>query len=289
LSHKLYAITGITGRVGGATAQALLAKNVNIRAIVRDRAKAAFWTAQGAEAAVADFQDVAALAAAFTGVDGVFVMIPPYFAPAENFPEARVIIATLCRALETARPSKVVCLSSIGAHLPEGIGLITQLHIMEREMCRLPMPMAFLRAAWFMENSRQDIPTARATGEILSFLQPLDRAISMVATVDIGRVAAQTLQETWRGQRFIEIEGPCPYAPNDIAAVLASMLGRPVQAVAVPPEQWRTALGSPANAAHIEMLEGFNSGWIDFQRGTGTEHITGMVTMKAALQAAAPY
>ena len=77
----MYAIMGITGQVGGAAARTLLANGQSVRAIVRDPSKAARWAAVGAEVAVADFRDPAALQSAFAGVDGVFVMNPPNFAP----------------------------------------------------------------------------------------------------------------------------------------------------------------------------------------------------------------
>src|SRR5580698_5468666 len=86
---KMYAIVGITGRVGGAVAENLLAQGEQIRAIVRNPEKAAQWKDRGAEIAVADVDDPNALASAFEGTDGVFLMIPPNFAPAPGFPETR--------------------------------------------------------------------------------------------------------------------------------------------------------------------------------------------------------
>jgi NAD(P)H dehydrogenase (quinone) len=41
---------------------------------------------------------------------------------------------------------------------------------------------------------------------IPSFLQPLDKKVPMVATADIGRVAAGLLMESWTGVRIIELE-----------------------------------------------------------------------------------
>lgn len=64
---------------------------------------------------------------------------------------------------------------------------------------------------------------------IPSYLAPLDRAIPMVATADVGTVAADVLMQEWDGIRLIEIEGPRSYAPNDVGAVLADLLGRPVR------------------------------------------------------------
>ena len=53
----MYAITGISGRVGGAIAENLLAHGEQIRAIVRNAEKAARWRDRGAEIAVADVDD----------------------------------------------------------------------------------------------------------------------------------------------------------------------------------------------------------------------------------------
>jgi uncharacterized protein YbjT (DUF2867 family) len=100
------------------------------------------------------------------------------------------------------------------------------------------MPITFLRAAWFMENSRWDLAPAREHGIIRSFLQPLDKPVPMVATADIGRVAAELLQERWDGHRVVELEGPHRVAPDEIVATFSNLLGRSVRAEAVPHESW---------------------------------------------------
>src|ERR1700690_3291814 len=115
----MFAITGITGNVGGVVARALLSANQPVRAVVRDAGKSAAWGERGCEVAVADIGDAAALAAAFEGVAGVFVLVPPNFDPAPGLPEAHVTAATLRAALERARPERVVYLSTIGAQASE--------------------------------------------------------------------------------------------------------------------------------------------------------------------------
>jgi NAD(P)H dehydrogenase (quinone) len=283
----MYIVMGITGRVGGAVAHTLLRQGKNVRAIVRNSQRARPWLQRGAELFQTDFGDAPALQEAFTGVKGGFVMIPPYFAPAPGFPEARAIISALREALSAVRPPKLVCLSAIGAQHNLGLGLITQSHIMEQELSSLPISSAFLRPAWFMENSSWDIASARDSGEILSFLQPLDRSIPMVATADVGRIAAETLLKSWAGNRYIEIEGPQQYSPNSLALVLSELLHRPVQARSVSRAQWDAIFQSQGTApdrteARIEMLDGFNSGWIRFQ-DQGTVHVRGSVTLRDAL------
>ena len=69
------------------------------------------------------------------------------------------------------------------------------------------MPMVFLRPGWFLENCKWDVAPARENGVIPSFLQPLDKPVPMVATADIGRVAAELLQEARTGRRVVELEG----------------------------------------------------------------------------------
>jgi uncharacterized protein YbjT (DUF2867 family) len=44
----MYAITGITGKVGGALARTLLAEGQPVRAVLRDEVKAAEWRTGGA-------------------------------------------------------------------------------------------------------------------------------------------------------------------------------------------------------------------------------------------------
>ena len=280
----MYAITGITGQVGGALARTLLAHQQSVRAVIRDAAKGASWSAQGCGVALAEMTDAAALTAAFTGTEGVFILLPPVFDPQPGFPESRAVIAALRAALIAAKPKKVVCLSTIGAQASQP-NLLSQLSLMEQQLGSLPMPIAFLRAGWFLENTLWDIASARESGVIPSFLQPLDRKIPMVATADVGRVAAELLLETWQARRVIELEGPMRVSPNDIAVGLAKALGRPVKAETVPRETWGALFKSQGMndpMPRIQMLDGFNEGWIDFERPAAT--VKGKVGLDQVLQ-----
>jgi NAD(P)H dehydrogenase (quinone) len=130
----MYAIMGITGRVGGIAADRLLAQGKKVRAILRNPEKVEKWRQRGAEVAIADYSDSRALAQAFRGVEGVFIMIPPNFTPAPGFVETHERMRILKEALLEAHPQKIVCLSSIGAEQKSGIGLIEHSHIMEQKV-----------------------------------------------------------------------------------------------------------------------------------------------------------
>lgn len=282
----MFAIMGVTGQVGGAAARALLAAGHRVRAVVRDKSKAAAWAERGAEIAVAAVEDTAALKDAFAGTEGIFVMVPPDFAPQPDYPGARVAASSLARAIAEAAPERVVALSSIGGQRESGLGLITQVHILEEALAGLSVPTAILRPAWFMENSLWDIAPARDTGAMASFLQPLGRPYPMIATADIGRVIAETLEEQWQGRRVIEIEGPQRYTQHAIAALLGGVLGRQVRAQAVARDQWEAlfqAQGTPWPTPRIEMIDGFNSGWIDFEAEGVNERVIGKTTFANVL------
>jgi NAD(P)H dehydrogenase (quinone) len=278
----MYAVTGITGKVGGATASALLARGQPVRAILRDETKAAPWRARGCDIALAEMTDPDALTTAFADAEAVFVLIPSCFDPRPGLPEVRAVIAALTTALTKAAPRRVVVLSTVGAQATQP-NLLNQLGLVEQALGQLPMPVAFLRAAWFMENAAWDVPAAR-DGTLASFLQPLDRAIPMVATHDIGQLAAQLLQESWQGRRVVELAGPTPVSPLDIAAGFAALLGHAVTPSIVPRETWETlftAQGMQHPTPRMQMLDGFNQGWITFE---GHEHVRGATPLQTVLK-----
>jgi uncharacterized protein YbjT (DUF2867 family) len=281
----MFAITGITGQVGGAVARALMGNGQRVRAVVREPQKGSAWARKGCEVAVADMDDPAALKKAFAGVDGVFFLLPPVFDPSPDFDEARRVISAVREALSAVRPAKVVSLSTIGAQAPQP-NLLQQHQLQEMSLGTLPLPITFLRAAWFMENAAWDVAPARTTGVIPSFLFPLDKPVPMVATEDVGRVAAELLQETWEGKRVVELEG-ARLAPNDVAAAFARVLGRDVRMDVVPRATWEALFksqGMKNPTPRAQMLDGFNEGWIDFE-GDASSTRKGTVPLDTVLKA----
>src|ERR1700722_16051642 len=115
----MYAVTGITGKVGGTVAQTLLATGKKVRAVVRDEARGRPWADKGCEVAIASIGDADALTAAFAGADGVFLMTPPDYDPEPGFPQTQANAIAIEKAIVAARPDKVVFLSTVGAQVAE--------------------------------------------------------------------------------------------------------------------------------------------------------------------------
>jgi NAD(P)H dehydrogenase (quinone) len=282
----MYAITGITGKVGGAMARALLAAGQPVRAVVRDARKGEVWETLGCEVALAEMEDGDALTKAFTGATAAFILPPSEFDPEPGYPEAQLVIDSVTAALRAALPERVLCLSTIGGDATQD-NLLSQRTMMEKAVTAVGIPLTILRPGWFIENTLWDVPSARDNGIIHSFLQPADKLFPMVATQDVGRVAAELIQEDWSGTRIVELEGPRRISPNDLASAFASALGKPVSVETVRRDTWETLFGSQGMknpTPRIRMLDGFNEGWIAF-RETGSKTVKGRIDADAVIAA----
>ncbi|MFC5066617.1 NmrA family NAD(P)-binding protein [Flaviflagellibacter deserti] len=282
----MYAITGITGNVGGELARTLLAAGKPLRAVVRDAKKGEEWAKLGCEIALAEMEDAAALTEAFHGAEAVFILPPPCFDPEPGYPEARAVIDSVVTALKAAKPGRVLCLSTVGADAVED-NLLSQRTLMEDALRELPMPVTFLRPGWFIDNAAWDVASARETGMIQSFLTPLDKAFPMVAAKDVGWVSADLIQQEWTGLRVFDLQGPRRVSPNDIANAFAKAFGKPVRTEPVPRETWEELFrsqGMKHPLPRIRMLDGFNEGWIDFAN-EGREAIRGKVGVDEVIAA----
>jgi uncharacterized protein YbjT (DUF2867 family) len=109
----------------------------------------------------------------------------------------------------------------------------------------------------------------------------------MVATGDIGNVAADALLAAPSATQWIELQGPREYSFADAAAAASKILGRPVKATPVPLEAMvptLTKLGFSENVAGLyrEMISAFASG-VGFE-GKGRS-VRGKVPLEDVLRA----
>jgi uncharacterized protein YbjT (DUF2867 family) len=281
----MFSIIGITGRVGGGVASHLLGMGKKVRAVVRDEGKGNVWASKGASVAVADMTDGDGLGRAIAGSEAVFVMLPPLFDPSPGFPEAKGLIDSLSVALRKSGAKRIVALSTIGAHVTRP-NLLNGLHMMEGSFRQLPMPVTFLRPGWFMENHAGDVGSAIREGIIHSYLQPIEHAIPMIATKDIGALAGTLLLESWSGKRVVELAAKTRVSSADIAATLTDILGQPVKVEPVPRDGWEAAFraqGMKNPTPRIQMIDGFNEGWIEFEGGYENS-VKGQTSLKTVLE-----
>lgn len=235
----MYAIAGITGHVGGAAARELLAAGEQVRAVVRDPAKGEPWARQGAHVAVADFTDRTALTAAFTGCRGAFVMLPTIATAGDA--DHRRMADTIAAAIAGGGVGHVVALSSLGADLPDGTGPIRWLHHLENRLRGTGAVVTAIRSPHFQEKVETVLDAATGAGVYPVFAESADVETPMVATRDIGAVAARALLRPPSSSEVVDLDGP-RYTERAVAAKLADVLGRPLEVVTIPRPQWGAVL-----------------------------------------------
>ena len=284
----MFLVMGITGKVGGATARHLLARGKNVRALVRDREKAASWADQGVELVDGDWNDAAAIQRALDGVEGAFLMLPATWAPSPDFKEAKSVIANYVEALTKVATPRTVALSSMGANRTSGLGMITALSLLEQGFRDLTSPIAFVRAGGFFENFLYGLHVAQG-GTLPVYYNPTDRKSTMVATNDIGAEVATLLTgPAWSGHRVIELGSMV--SADEVAAQLGDVMQSEVKAFAVPRAEWPAAFeqfGIPKGqtGAAEAMFEAINASWMDLGVA-GTEHVAGTTPARDVFAAA---
>jgi uncharacterized protein YbjT (DUF2867 family) len=276
----MYIVSGATGNTGSVVAKTLLEKGLPVRVIVRSQEKGSPFAKLGAEVAIADLQNADTLTKALQGRKVLYLMNPPAYQAEDQFAELEKVIEAFQTAIESSALEKIVVLSSIGAHLSSGTGNILTAYKLEQAFGNTDIPVTFIRAGSFMENWNGVLEMAKTQGILPSFYQPLDRKIPQVAAADIGRVAAEAMQEKTGGVEVKELAGFWT-SPEETAEAFGKVLSKEVKAVPVPESQWTDILknhNSPKNAESMtEMFAGFNSGHIKFE----TENqIPGKITIE---------
>ncbi|MGH7233137.1 MAG: NmrA family NAD(P)-binding protein [Nitrospiraceae bacterium] len=219
----MFVVTGVTGHTGAVVAETLLARKQRVRVLVRTPEKGEVWKAKGAEVAVASLEDPRALAESLNGATGGYFLIPPNYTAVDYLKDRTQVADALAAAVSASRLPHAVFLSSIGAHLPAGTGPIQALHDGEVRLESVARSLTVLRASYFMETWIPVLGAARAQGLLPSFLPP-KRKIPMVATLDVGRMAAECLLDQCKGSGSLN----CP--------------GMRITALRMSPRRWDTGL-----------------------------------------------
>jgi len=263
----MFVVAGVTGHTGRAAADRLLELGRPVRVIVRKPEHEHEWRAKGAEVALASLDDVTATTGALRGASGAYLLVPPKYAAARLVEAQKVTADAIAGAVKASGVEHVVFLSSQGAQLESGTGPVVTLHYAEERLKATGVALTILRAPYFFENWAPVLPMVREQGVLPSFL-PADLPMISAAARDIGRIGADALLQPHAGVRIVEIEGPAPVTPRDVARALSTRLGREVNVVEAPLDAvvpTFTALGFSEDAASKfrEMYEAFLAGRMD--------------------------
>jgi len=262
----MFVVAGVTGHVGSVVAEQLLAKGQKVKVIVRDAQKGAAWSKKGAEVAVGALGDEAFLTGALKGATGFFTLLPPNYAAPDFYADQRQTAASIGAAVKASGVGHVVILSSVGADLAEGNGPIKGLHHLENAIRAAGAKLTAIRAGYFQENVANSLAPAKGMGIFPNFAPSADYPMPMIATRDIGALAAESLLSPPAKSENVDLHGPA-YSIRQVAEKLGAALGKTLQIVDIPEAGWVSAMtqgGMPAHVAEVyaEMYKGFATGLI---------------------------
>ena len=264
----MYVITGATGNIGSKLAEILLSRGQKVRVIGRSADKLAAFAKKGAEVAAGSLDDGAFLAGAFAQAKGVFAMLPPKPGAADYHKENERTGEIIASALSQAKVPVVVNLSSVGAHLPQGGGVVEPLHHQEKRLDqKLPAAhVAHLRATYFLENMMRYPAMIKQMGMMGSPLRG-DLTFNMIATADIAEAAARHLIDAGPpGHKVHFLLGQRDVTYNEIARLIGKAIGRDdLKYVQFPYEDAKKAMlgmgmGASFTDALIEFTKSINDG-----------------------------
>jgi uncharacterized protein YbjT (DUF2867 family) len=111
-------IAGVAGRTGSAVAESLLARGAKLRVLLRAREAGERWRSRGAQIAVVDLQDQAALTAALGDSEGMFALLPEDLKVPDVHGHRRRMADALAASVRSARVPHVVFLTELSQHAP---------------------------------------------------------------------------------------------------------------------------------------------------------------------------
>ena len=267
----MFTVFGANGNTGSVVAGKLLDAGKQVRVVARDAKKVEALRARGAQVVTGDVTDAATVAKALDGAEGAYLLVPPDNTSNDLLARGRKIIDHYVAGLTAAKVRHAVMLSSVGAQVPSGTGPIVITHYAETTLPKASATrFTFLRAAYFMENFAANAYPIKNDGVLPVFGGGEQYPFPMVATRDIGEIAAAELLSPPAKTEVIELSGPKEYSFSDAAAEASQVLGRPVKPVVLPIEQLVptfTQFGISKNVAGLyeEMMRAFGTGKVGME------------------------
>ncbi len=276
---ETFLITGATGTTAMMVAAQLREKGADVRAMVRNEAKAADLKSKGIALALADFDDPESLGRALEGVTSVFLVTPPSpndFAMAERFLEA---------AKNSPMRPRIVRLSAIKA-CADGPSESSRNHgRIDRLLVNSDLSYVILRPNYFMQNFLGSAESI--VGQGMLFQGTGDANIGFIDVRDIADVAAACLLDRSWDRGIYDLTGPTTLSFHGVATELGGALGREVKYVPITPDEIRKSVldkgwGEWGANLFADYARAYGRGWGDFTTAF-VEKITGHAPRSVAV------
>jgi uncharacterized protein YbjT (DUF2867 family) len=219
-------LTGSLGHIGKPLATTLVQQGHQVTVISSSADRQQEIESLGASAAIGSIEDVDFLTTAFTGADAVFCMVPPAgFIDADRVAFYSRIAHNYAKAITASGVRRVVHLSTFGADLPAGTGILVGAHRAENILNELKgIDITHVRPTYFYYNLNTFIGMIKNAGVMVSNYGAEDK-ILLVSPLDIADVVAEELVKTSSDSvRYIASD---VRSANEIASVIGAAIGKP--------------------------------------------------------------
>lgn len=226
-------VTGATGSNGTEILKRLARRNVQVRAMVRDRDRARAIALPNVEVVAGDFDRPETLLGALAGVDRAFLLT-------NSSERAQAQQIAFVDAAKQSGVEHIVKLSQFGADANSPVRFLRYHAAVEAAIQASGMAYTFLRPNLFMQgllNFRTPIATQNTFYAAAS-----DAKVSTVDVRDIALVAAASLTETGHEGKIYDLTGPEALTHTEMAESLSNALGRQIAFVDVSPEAMHDTL-----------------------------------------------
>ena len=279
-------VTGSLGHIGKPLTVMLVKKGHSVTVISSNPEKQKDIEELGATAAIGSVQDVDFLTATFRGADVVHGMVPPKYNVPDMVEYARTTGDVYAKAIEASGVKRVVYVSSYGAELETGAGLIVGHHHIENTLLDLPglEALTLLRATYIYYNLYSFTGMIRSSGIMSANYGGNDRVV-LVSPEDIAAAAADEIENQAPGKHIRYVasdERTC----DEIAQILGNAIGKPdLKWLTISDKEMHKAYetnGMPENTADmlVEMFAACHSGLINEDYDRNKPAIMGSVKIE---------
>lgn len=219
-------VTGSLGNISKPLAQELIAKGHDTTIITSKAERQQEIEALGAKAAIGSVEDEEFLKTVFAGADAVYGMTPPNFGATDMIGYYRNVANAYAVAVKSAGVKHIVYLSSYGADLEKGSGIIMGSHDAEGILNELEgIAVTCLRPGYFYYNLYNFLGMIKEQGIIGANFGGDDKLV-MVSPLDIANAAAEELT-TANAQNKVRYIASEERTCNEVARLIGEAIGKP--------------------------------------------------------------
>ena len=264
MKNNVNIIVGASGQVGTYIIDRLLANEIPTIAVVRDPNKLKNSNLPFRQA---DLFNTDHVVKAFYGATTAFLLTPENPSSNDIIDDTKRIIENYRKAIEANKIKRIICLSSIGAHIEGKSGNLIMSKLLEKSFDNFNIDKIFVRPSYYFSNWFGYLSTIEQFGILPTFF-PEELTIEMLSPLDlayfIAEIIAKPIEQTTTN--VYELVGPKTYNSIDISRAFSSVLNKEVFLQSIPRVKWKETLlsvGFTSNSADnlIDMTQAVVDGF----------------------------